>query len=106
MLRVQVLETLARDVRVDLSSRKIAVPEQHLHDPQVRAVIEQVRRERMAQRVRREILGHPGLAGVALDDVPERLAGHAIAAAGREQEVGLTLEQDLDAWALQELLDP
>src|SRR5580658_2452546 len=39
--RMQVLQPLARHVRVDLRRRQIAVAEQHLHDAQVRAVIEQ-----------------------------------------------------------------
>ena len=45
VLGMQVLQTLARDVRIDLRGRKIAVPEQHLHDPEVRAMIQQMRGE-------------------------------------------------------------
>ena len=52
VLRMQLLEALARDVRVDLGRRDIGVPEQHLHHAQVGAVIEQVGGERMAQGVR------------------------------------------------------
>ncbi len=48
----------------------------------------------------------PGLLRVALDDVPERLARHAIATACRKQVVGLALEQDLHARAVHELFDP
>jgi hypothetical protein len=93
-------------VRVDLGGREIAMTEQHLHDAQIRTVVEEVRRERMPQRVRRELLGDAGLAGISLDDVPEGLARHAIAAAGREQVIGLALEQDLAARRARELVDP
>ena len=62
MLGVQLFETLARHVCVDLCRREVAVPEQHLHDPQIGAVVQEVGREGMAERVRRELLGDPGLA--------------------------------------------
>src|SRR5580704_10305288 len=52
VLGVQFLETLARDVRVDLRGRQVAVPEQHLHHAQVRAMVEQVRGEGVPQGVR------------------------------------------------------
>ena len=54
VLRVQLLQPLARDVRVDRRRRDVGVAEQQLHDAQVGAVIEQMRRERMAQHVRRQ----------------------------------------------------
>src|SRR5487761_582068 len=65
-----------------------------------------MRRERVAQRVRREVLGDSSLARTALDDVPERLARHAIAAPGRKQKVGLALEQDLPAGPMLEVRQP
>src|SRR4029077_9895084 len=46
------LEPLARNVRVDLRGREIAVPEQHLHHTQVRAVIQQVGGEGVPQGLR------------------------------------------------------
>ena len=52
MLPVQLLHALARDVRVDLRGREVAVPEQHLHHAQVGSVVEQVGRESMPQGVR------------------------------------------------------
>ena len=55
MLRVQFLQALAGHVRIDLGGRQIAVTEQHLHHAQVGAVIEQVRGERMPQRMRRQV---------------------------------------------------
>src|SRR6185312_232649 len=106
MLRMQLFHALARHVRVDLRGGEIAVSEQHLHHAQVGAMVEQVRRESVAQRVRRQLLLHTRLTRVALDDVPEGLARHLVAAARREQEVGLPLEQDFEARALYELLQP
>ena len=49
---VKHLEPLAGNVSVYLRGRDVAVPEQHLDNAQVRAVIEQVGGERMSQRVR------------------------------------------------------
>src|SRR5262249_15111932 len=40
---VQLFHALARHVRVDLRCRYVAVAEQQLHDPEVGAVVEQVR---------------------------------------------------------------
>ena len=54
MLRVQLLQPLAGDVRVDLRRRDVRMAEQQLHHAQVRAVIEQMRREGMAQGVGRD----------------------------------------------------
>ena len=52
MLAMQLLQSGVRDVRVDLRRCDVAVAEQHLDDPEIRAMIEQMRRERMPQRVR------------------------------------------------------
>ena len=49
---VQLLEALARNVRVNLRGRNIRVPQQHLHHAQVCAVIEQMGGKRMPQRMR------------------------------------------------------
>ena len=50
---VQGLQPFPGDVSVDLRRRDIGVAEQHLDDAEVGAVVDQVRREGMAQRVRR-----------------------------------------------------
>ena len=49
---MELTQSLPCHVGVNLGSRNIAVSKQHLHDPQVRAVIEQVGGKRMAQSVR------------------------------------------------------
>ena len=54
VLRVQLLQPLARDVRVDRRRRDVGVAEQQLHDAQIRAVVQEMRRERVAQHVRRQ----------------------------------------------------
>ena len=64
--RVQLLQPLARHVGVDRRRRDVGVAEQHLHRAQVGAVVEQVRREGVAQRVRRERRGDAGLSACAL----------------------------------------
>ena len=53
MLRVELLQALARDVRVDRRRGDVGVPEQKLHHAQIGAVVEQMRGEGVALRVRR-----------------------------------------------------
>src|SRR6185369_18012550 len=56
--------------------------------------------KRVPQSMRRELFGDSRFARVALDDVPERLARHAIATPCREQIISLALQQDLAARAI------
>ena len=72
--------------------------EQHLYDAQIGAVIEKVGGEGVAQSVRGEWFGDPGLDGIALDELPEGLARHAVAAAGRKQEVADPAAEDVQPW--------
>src|SRR6185437_7608561 len=106
MRRMHLFQALPCHMRVDLRGREITVSEQHLYDTQIGTMVQQVRGKCMSQCMRREFLSDPGLAGVALDDVPEGLARHPIAAACREQIVGLALEQNLATRALPEVLQP
>lgn len=53
MLRVNVLEAFAGDMRINLRGRNVAVSKEHLHHAKVRAVVQQMRGERVSQRVRR-----------------------------------------------------
>jgi len=73
VLCVQRLEPRPCHVRIDLGRRDIAVPQQQLNDTQIRAVIEEMGGEGMAQGVWRQGLCDPGTHGVALDEIPERL---------------------------------
>ena len=106
MLAVQVLQALAGDMRVDLRSRQIAVAQQQLDDAQIGAAIQQVGRKGVPQAVRRQFTVNTCFFSIALDDVPERLAGHAITTASREQVVGLPLEQNFHARRVDEIGEP
>ena len=48
---MHLFEPLAGDMCVYLRGGQITVPKQHLHHAQIRTVIEQMRRERVPQRV-------------------------------------------------------
>ena len=74
---------------IDLSGGQVAVAQQHLHDPQVRPVVQQVRCERVPQRVRRQRLGDAGLLGHPAQHLPESLAAHRAALTGHKQIFGL-----------------
>src|SRR6202011_2639457 len=73
MLAVQLFQALTSHVGIDLCRGQITVTQEHLHDAQVSAVIEQMRGKRVPQSMRRKVFGDSGLTRVALDDVPERL---------------------------------
>ena len=103
-LEVLVLEAPVREVRVDLRRRDVGVAEHLLQHAQVAAAGEQVRSERVAQRVRAHPVLQPAFARVALDDLVEPLAAEA-AAALVDEEVRLVANADeLRAAALQ--VDP
>jgi len=71
---VQLLQSLARNVRVDRRRRDVGVTEQELDNAQIGAMVQQVRRECMAQDVRRQrSRWNAGRHRVALDQRPERL---------------------------------
>ena len=103
---MQILHSLARDMRIDLCRRDITVPEQELDDTQIGAVIEQMRRERVPDRMRRKLLLDAGFLRVALDYVPEGLARHAIAAPRWKQVLRLALDQDVNARAFDKVAQP
>ena len=63
------------EVGVDLGRLEVRVAEQLLHDPQVGAALEQVRRERVAQGVRAGPLRRPPAASTQRSsDEPQRRA--------------------------------
>src|SRR5437764_3628191 len=73
VLSVELLQPLARHVRVDLRGRDVGVAEQHLDYPQVRAVVDEMRGERVAQHMRRQALVRYRSRAIAAYQVPERL---------------------------------
>src|SRR5690606_22633866 len=60
MVLVQVLQTLARHVGIDLRGREVAMAEQQLDQPQVGAVVQEVGCEGMPETVGRQLLSDPG----------------------------------------------
>ena len=106
MLSVQILEPFTSDVRIYLGRRQVAVPQQQLYDAQVSTTIQKMRSEGMAKAVWRHLLTNTGLFSIALDDVPERLARHAIAAASWEQVIRLPLEENFHSRAIDEFFQP
>ena len=52
--------------------------QQHLHHPQIRAMIEQVRGKRMPQHVRTDMLGDACLQGITLNQMPEGMSCHGV----------------------------
>ena len=65
------LQAARRDVGVDLGRGQVLVAEQLLDDPQVGAAVEQVGRERMAQRVRRDADRQAGARAQAVEAVAQ-----------------------------------
>ena len=80
-LVVYLLQVLGGEVGIYLGSDDVAVAEQLLHRAQVGAGVEQVRRERVAQSVRRYALRADGgrLADVFFDDALKPTRGQALA---------------------------
>ena len=74
-----------RDVRVDLGRGQALVTEQLLDDAQVGAPIEQVRCERVAERVRRHALGQAGATAQEVEPVAQPADAERLAAVVQEQ---------------------
>src|SRR3954452_4843521 len=79
-LEVDVLQALARQVRVELGGGHVGVAEHLLHAAEVAAAGEQVGRERVPERVRAHPLREAGGRGVAANDLVEPLPGERLAA--------------------------
>ena len=82
---IDCLEILRDKLRIDLRGGNIAVAEQFLNGAQIRAVLQQVRCEAVAQCVRRDILVDVRLFLLEFDDLPEALTRHALAGDVDEQ---------------------
>src|ERR1041384_3225352 len=80
-LPVHFFKPRAIDVRINLRSGNIGVAEHRLHGSQIGAAFEQMGRERMTQGVRRHSLSNARGQGVAPNEFPETLAGHAFSRA-------------------------
>src|SRR3990167_8415494 len=95
VLLVQLPQSLPRYLGVDLRGRNVGVSQQHLHHAQISTVVEQVCRKRMAQGVRRQVLGDARVQRVLLDQLPEHLAAHRITARRHKQGIAHLPAQDL-----------
>ena len=78
-LFVDRLQSSLINVRIDLRRRDIGVAQHLLHDSQVRPVLQQMRREAVAKRMRSHGLFDPRLPCILLYHLPERLARKLLA---------------------------
>src|SRR4051812_22010843 len=69
-LFVHTSKVLAVHMRVDLGRRDVRVSEHFLNRSKVRAALQQVRRERMPERMRGDVLGQTGLVDVMAQNLP------------------------------------
>lgn len=79
MFRMQRFESLTRNMRVNLRGGNIGVAEQQLQHPQIRAMIEQMRRECMSQCMRRKAPSWYRRRRMPFQQMPEGLSGHPAA---------------------------
>ena len=93
------------DVGVDLCGAEAAVAEQHLHDAQVGAVVDEVGCERMAQGVRRDGRGDAAGGSIVADKFPEGLTGYGFAAFVEEKNVVQRVFEQLRAGAMDVTFD-
>src|SRR3569623_3243336 len=99
----------AADVRVDFGRRDIGVAEQRLDRAEVRAVLDEVRRERVAHLVGRDLAAgqpHAGLARVGPERLPEPLARHGSAALCQEHAALRRVYEECRAILGEVLLEP
>ena len=87
MQGMNTLQPFARHVGIDLRGGNIRMAQQQLHNAQVSAMIEQMRRKSVAQCMRRQRLGDTCLPRITLDQVPESLACHGLATGRYKQRV-------------------
>ena len=91
-LRVLVAETLHRDVRVDLRSRKRSVPQHFLHGPEIGPRVQKMRRKAVPELVRSDVKGKPGLGEVAFHPTLDE-TGRDLPHPVRKEDLRLFLRQ-------------
>ena len=79
------LQILFDELCIDLSGGNIAVTQHFLNRPEIRSVLEQMRRKAVPQRVRRDLLVDVRFFLIVFDDLPESLTAHALAGDVYEQ---------------------
>ena len=85
-LGVDGFQVVPGDVGINLSGGDVGVAEELLHDPQIGAPLQEVRRKRMAKRVRRDFLPDAGGTGVLAYELPAPWAGQRFPGTARKQE--------------------
>ncbi len=78
-LLIHILQFLLDHMGVNLGGRDIRVTQHFLKRPQVRAVLQQMGRKGMTQRMGRDFLVNARLLLIVLDNLPESLPAHALA---------------------------
>src|SRR5438045_7245191 len=107
MALMQLLEAFARHVGVYRGGGDVRVAEQKLHDAEIGAVVEQMSREGVPQRVRRQRrTGDARAHSVALDQLPKRLAAQRTAASGEKYRGTLAGARQLDTRRAEIALEP
>lgn len=81
---VDLLQSTALDMGVDLRSGNTCMPQHRLHRTQVRPVIEQMGGKRMPEHVRRDRRSDPGPLGLLSQERPEVLPSERPSASGHE----------------------
>ena len=72
-------------MRIDLRRSNIGMPEHFLNDPQIAAIIQQVRGKTVAECVRLDVLGEPGNARMFLDQNARWFSCSSAGRASREK---------------------
>lgn len=72
-LVIDILELFADEVRIDLRRGDVRMTEHFLNGMDIRTVFQQMCRELMAQRMRRDRLFDAGFCLIVLDELPEAL---------------------------------
>lgn len=69
---------------INLGGGQVGVPQQHLHHPEIGAVIKQMGRERVTQAMRIDRIVDSGMTRMVANPLPDRLAGERTTAARNE----------------------
>ena len=73
---VELFEIFLIDVGIDLGGADVRVPEHRLNEPEIRPPLQQMRGKGVAQGMRGEVLGDPGLEGIVPEELPKPMPAH------------------------------
>src|ERR1700693_774559 len=86
---VEFFEAFAGDVGINLGGGNVGMPQHRLDGPEICAPLQEVRRERMAEGMRRERLLEAGLCRLFPENIPESLSAEAFSGIVHEKNVRL-----------------